>query len=162
MGQFFCRNVGTLYRVIFGQSYGTSGELENPRQYLRTLKESFFDQATVVKYSGATTFGQIDHHWSPSHTEEMRAFVHRALTDPTLLVRITVWDHQIKTGRTHLTLKIMESEEQDRMLRGITEVPGKAVRLTRISSRYSPQLFQSSGWFGSWYDGRLCGKIVLD
>lgn len=127
---------------------------------LLDLFDNFISRAVVTQINSATPFGNVSGNWREEQTTEMREFFKQAMEpNSPSMIRVYVWENHIKTGKTHVSVTILGSKEQDDMVRGCKNVPGKCMRIENIIPEYSQDIFRDLIWFGSWYDGALCGSI---
>ena len=139
-------------------------QIENPKKInlLRKLNTILIPKMEVKPIECSTTFGSVIDNFKQSHPQDVVDFFQNAIQDDTsLITEAWVTENHIKTGNTHVTIKIMETAEQEPMLRNVAEKNGKALQLTLVTKeKYSDDIFNNGNWFGSWYnDGKLSAHI---
>lgn len=133
---------------------------DNLKDFLNKLKP-FVEKINILKIGGATCFGDISNNWNEHNANDAKKLLSRAINlDENLIIKCYIEENHIKTGKCHISLQIMENEEQQVMLRGITNKQGKAIKLEWICKNYSD--FKVSSLSGHYYDNELCGMLTTN
>ena len=136
-------------------------ELEDGKMDLLNNLAEHINLSSVKIINEPTSFGRVSQNYRPESTQEMKKFYNQTIQSMKNIAQITVIENDFKGVPTKVNVRIMEIAPQDEMLRGIREVPGRAISLIYCSKQpYDPSCFsQKHNWSGYWYDGKLVGRI---
>jgi len=131
-------------------------------EFLKEVYINFIVDAEVQKVEENTIFGDISHRWTNKATKDMQEFYLTSIDNNfETKSEISTTNKHNKTDKCRIVIKIYENNKQHKMMAGIREVPGKAIKLTTIREEFSESIFESSGWSGIWYNNGLTGHIAI-